>query len=576
MTYSQTGKRTLFIAALVLILVLAASFLMADTAHAASKAISSEADFKKIAKDLDGDYYLTQDIKLSANTVIKGTFTGTLDGKGYSINMYAPTKLPEVERTYSYGRFMKAEGATFKNLKIKGASFEVKKSWDDQMLGGLVGTAKNCTFQKISITGTIKMTLSGGLDHGGIVAEAENCIFKSCTTSSKSQLIAETSSKQYVCIGRFAGSSNGCTYEKCTTAGTVSIKTAGMVRHQGFVDIGGGTDTYTNCTNKANITVSGGYYMPRVSGIGQIGIYDNCKNTGDIKCTFSKANSGALVGGIMCANNDTDCMGKVTNSSNSGDITVTYSSTFEADRNGNNDAAVGGIASMGSAINCKNSGKIKVYMKTSSAYMSQCVPQIGGIVGYAGLGYWEFVEGSDIVKDCKNTGSVSFTDNGTSPDPCVGGITGCGGIISECYNTASITVSKEEGFRVGGITGGANGVENCYNTGKVTGKGIGDASGIAATYEYNKLNPGYVRYNYNTGKITAEYHGGPGTVVNSAYTNANDNCIYDNYSTTGQLYGKYITGAKGTEVDAINFENCPALSQDIWKMNKDGTRLIFK
>jgi len=569
-------KYTLFLAlALILIMCLfAASAYAAD--KPSGKAIKNANDFKKISKDLDGDYYLANDIKLPANTVIKGTFTGTFDGNGYSINMYAPTKLPEVERTYAYGRFMKAEGATFKNLKIKGASFEVKSSWDDQMLGGLVGTAVDCKFQKITITGTIKMTLSGGLDHGGIVAEAEDCTFKSCKTSSKSQLIAETSSKQYVCIGRFAGSSNGCTYEKCTTGGTVSIKTAGMVRHQGFVEIGYGTDVYKNCTNNANITVSGGYYMPRVSGIGQIGIYDNCKNTGDIKCTFKTANSGALVGGIMCANNDTDQMGQVSNSSNSGDITVTYSGTFEADRNGNNDAAVGGIGSMGSAINCKNSGKIKVYMKTSSEFMSQCVPQIGGIVGYAGLGYWEFVEGSDIVKDCRNTGSVSFTDNGTSPVPCVGGITGCGGIISESYNTASITVTKEEGFRVGGISGGANGVENCYNTGKVTGKGIGDASGIAAMYEYNKSNPGYVRYNYNTGTVSAEYHGGPGTVVNSAYTNGRTDLIYDNYSTAGQLYGKYITGAEGEKVDSINFENCPALSKDIWKMNKDKTRLILK
>jgi len=554
--------------------------MFAVSAYAADKpegkAIKSADDFKKISKDLDGDYYLANDIKLPANTVIKGTFTGTFDGNGYSINMYAPTKLPEVESTYAYGRFMKAEGAVFKNLKIKGATFEVKKSWDDQMLGGLVGTAADCTFQKISITGTTKMTLSGGLDHGGIVAEAESCLFKSCTTSSKSKLIAETSAERYVCIGRFAGSSDGCTFEKCTTAGTVSIKTAGMVRHQGFVEIGGGTDVYKNCTNKANITVSGGFYMPRVSGIGQIGIYDNCKNTGDIVCNFRNANSGASVGGIMCAYEVTEQMGQVSNSSNSGDITVTYSGTFKAGRNGDDDAAVGGIAAMGSAINCKNSGKIKVYMKTSGNYMSQCGPQIGGIVGKGRLGYWEFVEGSDIIQDCRNTASVSFTDNGTSPEPYVGGICGYLGRVSESYNTAGVTVTKAEGFHVGGIAGAAYGVENCYNTGKVTGKGMGDAGGIAAVYEYSTEYPGYLRYNYNTGTVTAEYYGGPGTIVTSVYTGSRSDVIYDNYSTTGQLYGKYITGASGSKVDSISFENCPGLSKDIWKMNKDKTRLIFK
>ena len=120
MTYSQK-KRTIFVLVLALMLVLAAAVLTMDDAYAAKgKAISSEADFKKISKDLDGDYYLIQDIKLSSNTVIKGTFTGTLDGKGYSINTYSPTKLPESDDyfTYCYGRFMKAEGATFKNIKL--------------------------------------------------------------------------------------------------------------------------------------------------------------------------------------------------------------------------------------------------------------------------------------------------------------------------------------------------------------------------------------------------------------------------------------------------------------------------
>ncbi len=554
--------------------------LFAVSAYAADKpsgkAIKNADDFKAISKNLDGDYYLANDIKLPANTVIKGTFTGTFDGNGYSINMYAPTKLPEMERTYAYGRFMKAEGATFKNLKIKGASFEVKSSWNDQMLGGLAGTAENCRFQKISITGSTKLTLSGGLDHGGIVAEAVNCTFKNCTTSSKSQVIAETSAKQYVCIGRFAGSSNGCTYEKCTTGGTVSIKTAGVVRHQGFVDVGGGTDVYKNCTNNANITVSGGYYLPRVSGIGQIGIYDNCKNTGDIVCTFKNANGGASVGGIMCAYESSEQLGQVSNSSNSGDITITYSGTFEADRNGGDDAAVGGIAAMGSAINCKNSGKIKVYMKTSSNFMSQCVPQIGGIVGRGKLGYWEPVEGSDVIQNCKNTGSVYFSDNGTGPEPCVGGICGMEGVISVSYNTGSITVTKEEGFHAGGIAGLAYGVENCYNTGKVTGKGMGDAAGIAAVYEYSTVHPGYLRYNYNTGSVSATYDGGPGSIASYVYTALETDRIYDNYTTKGQPYGKYVKNAEGKKVDAINFENCPGLSKDIWKMNKDKTRLIFK
>ena len=569
----------LFVLLLAVLFVLAAGVLTVDAADAAEgKAISSADDFKKISKDLGGDYYLTADIKLSANTVIKGTFTGTLDGKGYSINMYSPTKLPGSEdySTYCYGRFMKAEGATFKNIKLKGATTKVSKSWGDPVIGGLVGDAADCTFQKISLTGTTKFTLNGGLDFGGIAGKAENCLFKSCTTSSKSQVIAETTAERYVCIGRFAGQSDHNTFEKCTAAGTVSIKTAGQVRHQGFVDIGGGTDTYTNCTNKANITVSGGYYMPKVSGIGQIGIYDNCKNTGDITASFKNANSGTAVGGIMASYEVTEQLGKVTNSSNSGDITVTFSGQFTADRNGSDDAAVGGIASYGSAINCKNSGKIKVYMKTSSNYMSQCVPKIGGVIGAAGMGYWEFIEGSNIIQGCRNTASVTYTDNGTGPEPQVGGICGYTGIISESYNTGSITVNKAEGFNAGGIAGIAYGVENCYNTGKVTCKGIGNGSGIVGTYEYSDVYPGYLRWNYNTGTVTCEFYEGPGAIATMGYSKFGENTIYDNYTTKGKPYSRYIPDGTGAKVDSISFENCPGMSEEIWKMNKDKTRLIFK
>lgn len=579
MTYSQTGKHSLLTIALILLLLLAAGLIMADTADAAEgTAISSEADFKKISKDLDGDYYLTQDIKLSSNTVIKGTFTGTLDGKGYSINTYSPTKLPESDDyfTYCYGRFMKAEGATFKNIKLKGATIKVSSSWGDPVVGGLVGYAKDCTFQKISLTGTTKFTLNGGLDFGGIAGQTENCLFKSCTTSSKSQIIAETTAERYVCIGRFAGQSDHNTFEKCTTAGTVSIKTAGQVRHQGFVDIGGGTDTYTNCTNKAIISVSGGKFMPRVSGIGQIGIYDNCKNTGSITCNFKNAEGGGLVGGIMCANYTSEQLGRVSNSSNSGAITVTYTGRMKDDRNGTYEAATGGIASMGSAINCKNSGKIKVYMKTSSREYSQCPALIGGIVGKAALGYWEHVEGSEIVEGCKNTGSVTFSDNGNAAGVSAGGITGDGGLISKCYNTASINATKDESCYAGGIAGHAYGVENCYNTGKVTSNAIGVAGGIVGHYEYYKKYPGYLRWNYNTGTVTAEYYGGPGSIATEATLGGQTGIIYENYTTKGQLYGKYIKDAAGAKVDSISFETCPGMSEEVWKMNKDNTRLIFK
>ena len=70
-------------------LVLATALLTSVSAFAQTE-ISDVAGLKAIAKDLNGSYVLTQDITLSDNEWIPiGTsdrpFTGTLDGKGFTI-----------------------------------------------------------------------------------------------------------------------------------------------------------------------------------------------------------------------------------------------------------------------------------------------------------------------------------------------------------------------------------------------------------------------------------------------------------------------------------------------------------
>ena len=70
-------------------LVLATALLTSVSAFAQTE-ISDAAGLKAIAKDLNGSYVLTQDITLSDNEWIPiGTsdrpFTGTLDGKGFTI-----------------------------------------------------------------------------------------------------------------------------------------------------------------------------------------------------------------------------------------------------------------------------------------------------------------------------------------------------------------------------------------------------------------------------------------------------------------------------------------------------------
>ena len=139
----------------------------------------------------------------------------------------------------------------------------------------------------------------------------------------------------------------------------------------------------------------------------------------------------------------------------------------------------------------------------------------GGIIGVA--------DGTSVITNCYNTGTVSSS---SSSYPYYGGIVGYAAgnaNVTNCYNTG--TISSSSGYAAGivGYAAGNANIINCYNTGTVS-SSIGYAShsggivGCAATANITNC--------YNTGTVSSYgYSGGivgrnnNGTVINSYYLN---------------------------------------------------------
>ena len=101
-----------------------------------------------------------------------GTFTGSYDGQGYTIDGLF------INRPYYAGLFSSANGADLDNIGVINA--DITGSY---RVGGLVGYSDHSTITNCYVTGTV----SGGDFVGGLVGEAfssdvENC-YAACTVS---------------------------------------------------------------------------------------------------------------------------------------------------------------------------------------------------------------------------------------------------------------------------------------------------------------------------------------------------------------------------------------------------------
>ena len=123
--------------------------------HSGEIAISTADEFKKIFEDLNGDYWLTNDIKLenleypiSAANQFEGNLDGAFNKLSYNISYNYDQNLFQYP---NLGLFAELDNATVKNLKISDSSIHVSGNNISKNVGALAGIINNSTLENISV-----------------------------------------------------------------------------------------------------------------------------------------------------------------------------------------------------------------------------------------------------------------------------------------------------------------------------------------------------------------------------------------------------------------------------------------
>ena len=123
--------------------------------HSGEIAISTADEFKKIFEDLNGDYWLTNNIKLenleypiSAANQFEGNLDGAFNKLSYNISYNYDQNLFQYP---NLGLFAELDNATVKNLKISDSSIHVSGNNISKNIGALAGIINNSTLENISV-----------------------------------------------------------------------------------------------------------------------------------------------------------------------------------------------------------------------------------------------------------------------------------------------------------------------------------------------------------------------------------------------------------------------------------------
>ncbi len=460
---------------------------------------------------------LTADIYLNDCPELCRTFTGTLDGNGYTI--YAGDENAHHDgRGLAHGKYLftYSEGATFKNLTFKDfrADTDEHSNWSfltSQATDGCV--FENITFDHVSIW-------SHKDNVGAVAGYANGCTFKNITV--KNGDFTVDGSK----IGAVVGDANGCTFtniEVNSCEVTADCDYAG-----GIVGYSSNNCTVTDIQIKISFIKLNGKWAGGVTGFAQDSRFTNCI-IDDMSCVcadgslVSPTEWHAYVGGVAGQAYTCD----IHNCVNSALITA------DAD-------CVGGIVgwsfSRTSIENCLNTGMI------FSAAKSDVVKDY-------------YNEYKDKQKDCvtKSYRGKEYTikkmvHRRTGEDNQFGGIVGMAGrtSIARCANLGFLNNTLTTGGIIGDAYLGGT-IIDCLSDGDPIEKEI---RGIAGTLGWSADTKDNIYIVSNTLNVTANY---------DYYLTSNSYTF--NHSGTYSYYDKNIT-----ENEVLSGVVCAKLGEN-WEQN---------
>jgi hypothetical protein len=417
---------------------------------------------------LGASFSVTDWVPICGPTSPNGPFTGTLDGAGYTITIDS-FDLSQV--TDYLGIFQQAQRALFTGLTVDIAAGAIGPV-SAQYVGGLVAEALNTTFDGITVTGVLDISIRTETDFNvGLVAgyAARTSAFIDTTINADLNALYSSRSTTSVNAGGIAGYLADSTLLGANIDGRFAVNA--NMPYDYTPDNGvtlGGAAGYAENTRIVNVTVDAKTVANAVSAqtpvyvAGVVGRGLNISIQGNKSAAFVSGNgpnyntsAGGVAGYIV--------QSSVDNSSATGNVTL--SATWDGGEYSLWQIYAGGLVGY-SGGNLNGNSVIISSGASGNVSANAPYPYAGGLVGY-NYGYndftsaeerWQFYHG-------KTTG-LTVTYNG--------------GLITRSYATGNATATSTPGSNglpyAGGLAGyssiptvnGDPNIENCYATGNAT------------------------------------------------------------------------------------------------------------
>lgn len=264
--------------------------------------LATEADLENLRTYPEATFQLTNDIVVTKAWTPISTFSGVLDGQGYTISGINITDAATTNWSNS-GFIAHANGCTVKNLTVAGSINNTAATVSVQ-IGGFAGQASNANFinctSKMNIT---TGTASGPVYVGGIVGVAAKNTTTTLTNCVNKGTLDIKCATGWINAGGLVGQASGAmgiTGGGNYGAVTVTPTTAGNGIGAGIMGTDAGGTTLTRVVNHGTITVNS-RYLSGIIGNNAKNIITNasyCANVGMLKGIYAPTN-GQFYGQIL-------------------------------------------------------------------------------------------------------------------------------------------------------------------------------------------------------------------------------------------------------------------------------------